>query len=88
MSNVIFVGAYLGGKRKTFLLILVRMTSQITKHFGRQSNVYLQIRYKLHLLKTTTIEKNVVSGEGQKQLFSEKKISEDQAVAEVSTSFL
>ena len=27
MSNVIFVGAYLGGKRKTFLLILVRMTS-------------------------------------------------------------
>ena len=42
----------------------------------------------MHLLKTTTIEKNVVSGEGQKQLFSEKKISEDQAVAEVSTSFL
>ena len=38
--------------------------------------------------KITLIEKKVVSGEGQEQIVSEKVISEDQVVAEVSKSFL
>ena len=42
-------------KRKTSLIILVPVTSQTIKRFGRQYNLYLQIRYKqnlkLHLLK-------------------------------------
>ena len=37
---------------------------------------------KLHLLKKT-----VISGEGQEQIFSKKKISEDQTVAEVLNNF-
>ena len=38
--------------------------------------------------KVTLIENKVVSGEGQEQIVSEKMISEDQVVAEVSKSFL
>ena len=38
--------------------------------------------------KITLIEKKVVSGEGQERVVSEKVISEDQTVAEVSINFL
>ena len=37
--------------------------------------------------KITLIEKNIVSGEGQEQIVSEKVISEDQTVAEVFNKF-
>ena len=36
-------------KNKTFLIILVQVTSQIIKHCGRQENFDLQIIYKQSL---------------------------------------
>ena len=65
-------------KRKISLVILIQVTSHITKPFIDKIKTKSKI---------TLIEKKVISQESQWEMVSEKIISEDQAVVECFNKF-